>query len=360
MPVNLNPIQGLANRALNSAAGSVSNALGSLGSSAVGGVVNQLVSSLPNIGTTGGAIPPSLGISLTDPVVDRVKSDLQSLGILIFPQDLPESKAYFKFDIKQAFRPSPVTPIIYQPLITIGLPVPTNLTEQFQMKYNEIAIGALLGNDKVKNAALQVSSALMSEGKGVDKSALTSSVKSATEEVVKGVVPLAIRGMAKTLDAGLGAIVDQIKGGVPNPNLALLYEGHGFRTFNFTWKLLPRNASESATLQSIVNTIKHSMHPTRNGLFLDFPYLAEPYIKIGGQDLFIMKRCAITSFNVNFAPSGTPAFFSQTSQPVEVDISMTLQETEIFTSADFKPSAAVDKNKLAKADGFRFLGSEGE
>lgn len=337
MPVNLNPVQGLANRALNSAAGSVSNALGNLGSSVVGGIVDQLISNLPNIGTTGGLVPPSLGISLTDPIVDQVRSALQSQGVLIFPQDLPESKAYFKLDIIQAFRPSPVNEIIYNPLVTVGLPMPTNLAEQFQMKYNEIAIGAVLGNEKVRNAALQVSAALTSGGQGVDRAALTSSVKSATEEVVKGVVPLAVRGIAKTLDAGLGAIVDQIKGGVPNPNLALLYEGHGFRTFNFTWKLVPRNASESATLQFIINTIKHSMHPTRNGLFLDFPYLADPFVKVGGEDLFKMKRCVITAFNVNFAPSGIPAFFSQTSQPVEIDISMTLQETEIFTSADFAP-----------------------
>lgn len=335
MPVNLNPVQGLATQALNSAAGAVSNALGNLGSSAISGIVNQLVSNLPNIGSTGGGVPPSLGITLTDPVVDQVISDLRRTSILVFPRDLPESKGYFKLDIVKPDRATAVGKINYNSVVTIGLPIPTNLAEQFQMKYNDIEIGAIMGNEKVRNAAESAYKAI-SSGKA-NTAQLSSDVAGAMEEVKTGIIPLAVRGIAKTVDAGIGAIVDQIKGGIPNPNLALLYQGHGFRTFNFSWKLAPRSADESATLQKIITTIKHSMHPTRNGIFLDFPLLVEPYIKVAGKDLFQIKRSAITSFNVNFAPSSIPAFFSETLQPVEIDISMSLQETEIFTSSDFKP-----------------------
>lgn len=337
MPVNFNPVQGLTNQVLNSAAGAVSNALGNLGSNAVGGLIGQLIGKLPSVGSTGGLIPPSLGISMSDPSVNSTKNGMKSQGYLTFPLDLPEEKAFFKMDIVQVFRPEVTKPPIDNKLITIGLPVPVNLAEQFQMKYNDIEIGAILGDKDVQASVQKMADSLVNPGQANTK-ALVSDIKGTVSKIKDAVIPLAARNIAKTLDAGLGAIVDQIKGGVPNPNLALLYQGHGFRTFNFSWKLIPRNAAESMYLRSIIDTIKHSMHPSRNGLFLDFPFLVDPQILVGGKDLFKMKRSAITSFNVNFAPSSIPAFYSQTSEPVEVDISMSLQETEIFTSSDFTPT----------------------
>lgn len=256
---------------------------------------------------------------------------------IVFPPSLRQERAFFRLEIYREIRDNVSTSTTKENIVTIGLPVPVNLTEQFQMNYNSIEIGAFLGNDKIRQAAADVAKGLSNSG-AADKGKLTESVSTAVEEVKKSAIPYAVRTVAKSIDAGLGAIVDQMNGGIPNPNLALLYQGHGFRSFQFNWRLIPRNAAESAQLATLIKAIKFSMHPGRKNVFLTFPFKVNPSIWINNSpDLFPMKPSVITSFSVNYAPSSIPAFYKNNAapSPVEVDISMALQETEIFLQGDF-------------------------
>jgi hypothetical protein len=39
---------------------------------------------------------------------------------------------------------------------------------------------------------------------------------------------------------------------------------------------------------------------------------------------------------VNYAPNGVPSFFRGSQTPTEIDLTITLQETKIFTREDFE------------------------
>ena len=300
----------------------------------------------PPVDGTGPSEPPAPPPD--DKREDEGETRLEQLNFLIFPPNLRRERSYLHIDIHEETKGSPAVPTIARRICTIGLPVPGNLAEQFQMNYNSIEIGAILGNQDVRNAAGAAVAAFKGRGDSNKKALMEDAgarVKQATETVKGGLVPLMIRNVAKTVDAGLGAIADQIKGGVPNPNLALLYQGHGFRTFQFNWKLIPQSKAESFALARLIAAIKFSMHPSRDGLYLAFPYKAVPKMIINGSDkLFPMKPSVITAFNVNYAPSGNPAFYRNTDlpSPVEVDISMSMQEAEIFTRGDFRESLGFD------------------
>lgn len=294
--------------------------------------------------------PPTDGTGPSEPPApppDDTREDsgerrLESLNFLIFPPDLRRERSFFKMDIHEETKGEVTAPTIARRVCTIGLPIPGNLAEQFQMNYNSIEIGAILGNADVRNAAGSAINAFKGSSGG-NKEELAKDAgakfKKATETVGDKLIPLMARNIAKTIDPGLGAIADQMAGGIPNPNLALLYQGHGFRTFQFNWKLIPQSRDDSFALARLIAAIKFAMHPGRDGLYLAFPYKVVPKILINDSDkLFPMKNSVITSFNVNYSPAGTPAFYRNVDlpSPVEVDISMSLQEAEIFTRGDFE------------------------
>lgn len=274
---------------------------------------------------------------------DRGENALRNANEIVFPPNLRRERSFFRMEVHKETKGSLAKPTLAELICTIGLPVPGNISEQFQMNYNSIEIGAILGNEKVRSAAGSAVDSLKEIASGQKNSTSGSETsqkfKEATETIKGDLVPYMARTVAKTVDAGLGAIADQMIGGVPNPNLALLYQGHGFRSFQFNWKLVPREPNDSLVIARLINTIKFSMHPGREGLFLMFPYKIVPSIVVNGRsDLFPMKPSVITAFSVNYAPAGTPAFYKNRDMiaPVEIDISISLQESEIFLRGDFE------------------------
>lgn len=256
---------------------------------------------------------------------------------IYFPPTLQSVDSYILFDLKK-----------YQMELGAGkgnirqhiaLPLPSNLSEQFDMKYNDVAIGALLGDASVRSA---ISSGVQAASSGKTPEERTAAAKSmvsnlgdAMQKVKESALPLIALEAAKAISDGAGAIASQVIGGVPNPNMALLYQSHGFRSFQFNWRLIPISPDEAKTVKKIVQWFRHAMHPSKKGLFLEFPYQSDVYIKVKGRDLFKIKPCVIKGFTVNYAPSGQPAFYND-GEPLEIDISISLQETEIFTQEDFE------------------------
>jgi hypothetical protein len=58
-----------------------------------------------------------------------------------------------------------------------------------------------------------------------------------------------------------------------------------------------------------------------------------------GTYMFNFKPCFITGISTNYAPQGVPSFFKGTRAPTEVEITIQLSETEIFTRRDFAGSS---------------------
>ena len=105
-------------------------------------------------------------------------------------------------------------------------------------------------------------------------------------------------------------------GTVLNPNLELLFDGPNLRTFQFNFRMTPRDHDESLMIKKIIRTFKKNMAVKKSSskLFLETPNIFQlEYIynadgPNGGQQhpyLNRFKMMAMTSFNVNYSPDGT-------------------------------------------------------
>jgi len=151
-------------------------------------------------------------------------------------------------------------------------------------------------------------------------------------------------GSAVDKFVGAGAIVKEAVqpfigayGGMTrNPHTALLFDAMNLRSFSFNFRIAPRNASESRSVNSTLREIKQRMHPSFNsfvGAFaLDYPYLFE--VDFIGFDKSIeglprVSPAFLTDFNVSNASQGNA--FYKSGQPVFIDISMTFKEIDMKT-----------------------------
>ena len=98
---------------------------------------------------------------------------------------------------------------------------------------------------------------------------------------------------------------------VINPNLELLFQGPKLRSFRYNFRFTPRDDKEAKEIRRIIRVFKKSMavRRTKESLFLGVPAVYEiKYIFKGNRDhpfLNKIKPCALTGFNVNYAPDGS-------------------------------------------------------
>ena len=141
------------------------------------------------------------------------------------------------------------------------------------------------------------------------------------------------------------ATIAAARGVVHNPHRVVLFTGVNFREFQFSYRLSPRNASESRTIRFIIFMLKHAMYPSYSaGLFgsqigtkrgaLVYPDIFKIRFK-NDAFLFQMKPCVLKSLDVQYHPQGYPGYIRDTAEgieaaPVEVQISMQFQELDMI------------------------------
>jgi hypothetical protein len=98
---------------------------------------------------------------------------------------------------------------------------------------------------------------------------------------------------------------------VLNPNLELLFQGPKLRSFRYNYTFTPRDEEEAREIRRIIKVLKKTMAPrkTVGSLFLGVPavYQIKYIYNGGGEHPFLnkLKPCALTGFNVNYAPDGS-------------------------------------------------------
>lgn len=120
-----------------------------------------------------------------------------------------------------------------------------------------------------------------------------------------------------------------------NPHQETLLNGVKFREFKISYNLIAKRDGESKTIKNIIRALKVSMHPELAASSLLFKYPSEfelifyttsakenPY-------LFKTKRCILKNLDVSYGKNFVT--FKDTNAPVEIELSMTFQETEILT-----------------------------
>ena len=149
-----------------------------------------------------------------------------------------------------------------------------------------------------------------------------------------------------------GQAVSKATGQILNPHKAVVYQGPGgFRTFSFTFVLVPKSADEAKEIFNIVKFFKKRMHPgTGSGaginnissVTLTYPdeFEIKYYVNqtlVDGSDptspLFKIHNCFMESFAIDYTTSSLVSFLED-DQPLTTTISMSFKETQLLTKKD--------------------------
>ena len=138
-------------------------------------------------------------------------------------------------------------------------------------------------------------------------------------------------------------IVTRTTGQVLNQNLELLFKGVQLRSFNFSFKLTPRDVTESNTIKQIIRLFKQNMSGKKNGannaggLFLSSPNIFKLCYKTGGKKHAYLNSffpMAMKSVGVNYTNAGTYATYEDTT-PVNMKMTISLQEINPIYNEDY-------------------------
>jgi len=114
---------------------------------------------------------------------------------------------------------------------------------------------------------------------------------------------------------GAQGLLSRATGAVLNPNLEMLFGGPKLRSFGFTFKLSPRDASEASQVRQIIRFFKQGMSvkTSSSNVFLKTPNVFDIQYQTFNTDgnliehpsINFIKTCALTSCDVQYTPDGT-------------------------------------------------------
>jgi hypothetical protein len=114
---------------------------------------------------------------------------------------------------------------------------------------------------------------------------------------------------------GAQGLLSRATGAILNPNLEMLFGGPKLRSFGFTFKLSPRDASEASQVRQIIRFFKQGMSvkTSSSNVFLKAPNTFDIQYQTYNTDgnlidhpsINFIKTCALTSCDVQYTPDGT-------------------------------------------------------
>tara|TARA_R100001594_G_scaffold37254_2_gene67344 strand:- start:3974 stop:5212 length:1239 start_codon:yes stop_codon:yes gene_type:complete len=152
-----------------------------------------------------------------------------------------------------------------------------------------------------------------------------------------------LTGQIPGINAKAGDILSRSQGQVINPNMEMIFNGPALRSFGYTFRLTARSREESNVIRKIIRFFKQGMSVKQSvgsGIYLDAPNVFDAsfqsgYGSNGHPFLYKMKRCALTSFGVNYVPDGTYMTLPNKSMTA-YEISLQMQELDPIFDNDYK------------------------
>jgi hypothetical protein len=275
-----------------------------------------------------------------------------SLNILKFPDDLESVPHKMLINIRSYTRAGAgrlSIPTGSNTRAAIALPVPRNVTESYNVTYNNADLG-ILGNalSNAIDSAINTNENLLTTIGNFGRDVLGVGRESGTpirSSILNVGQAIAYQGaIAATSTAaaavGLGGTAAAIQAGtglVFNPHTTAIFSSVNIRTMIYQWTLAPKTEKESRNIEEIVRTLRNAMLPYRgtNELFLRFPDQIE-YKILGAEPDYDMPTtpCVITGIDLNRSPQG-PVFFAKTGAPVLYGLTINLSEIRALTRDDF-------------------------
>lgn len=225
----------------------------------------------------------------------------------------------------------------------VELYMPQNIEEENSRDWSEAEVG-FFGQKMASKAA------------NTDLSSMSEIMKSANElkgDIAKNIKNQALKGGYNLLGQAVGsenaasaALARTGNGGKAiDPKLEMLFQGIGFRDFQFSFAMYPRSEQEAKMIIDIINFFKWRSAPSfdENKFFFNWPDIFDIRFKDTGY-LFDFEPCALTSVSVNYTPEGIWAEMKNGSF-VGVEMSLSFTELNIKTREDIE-----EEQEKSKAD----------
>lgn len=249
---------------------------------------------------------------------------------IAFPEDLKSAYIHMRFS-KYERRSINQQPF-FSPQNSIRLPIPKELNDTVNVQYSQTELGPLIGAS-VDSIAAQLQGgqnrsfdSIVNQVGGIAAGAATQSLLGAAAGTTIGSAVTTLVSAASSL-SGLAI----------NPFQTVLFKSPNFKKHRFSWRLVPKNEQESKNIEFILRLFKYHMLPgisVAGSVFFSYPEILEVKLFPKDEYLYRFKPCVVESVNVNYAPNG-PSFYRASSAPTAVEFSISLQEIEIWTKADY-------------------------
>jgi len=224
----------------------------------------------------------------------------------------------------------------------IILPLPKAISDGHGASWGDNSVNSLMA------AGYNTANELISGGMGAAFENANNVFISLTGEITDGsgqqTASAAASGLAVNALAGkegnINDLVSRATGQVVNPNVELLFNGVLLRSgFNFTFDLMPRNATESTSIKNIIRTLKKSMLPGKSvsEFFVTAPKVFKLRYMRGSKDhpfLNKFKLCALTNMSVDYTGSGQYSSYHD-GTPIHMTMNLQFQELSPIYSTDY-------------------------
>ena len=220
-----------------------------------------------------------------------------------------------------------------KPKTSIALYIPDTVNVTYSADYNDINITRELGTPYLlAQGAVSLAESLKNKGSTAE-SVMNQSGNDAAIRKALG------EGVNKLIgSSSFGDLALKAGGYAMNPQLQVLFQGIGFRHFQFDFTLTPSTKEESDAIKKIIKAFKLAAAPEfmGNGVFTQSVFLKIPntfnvkFLYNGAENPNVHKigESVLTNINVDYAPNGWSTF--NDGSPVQTKLTLEFKETVII------------------------------
>tara|TARA_B100000085_G_scaffold169471_1_gene154220 strand:+ start:225 stop:1646 length:1422 start_codon:yes stop_codon:yes gene_type:complete len=225
---------------------------------------------------------------------------------------------------------------------SVFLPIPGGITDGNNVKYDNSSMNVITAG--LFGAALNPMGTIKSGSELLNKfmNADAQTIRAVLGEGVSQDLISALRIRLAEMATGSDNQFSRIGGGILNPNMELLFQAPGMRTFNFSFAMSARSANEAIQIKKIIRFFKQGMSVKKSSqnIFLVTPNLFEIKYLLGDltdhPSIGRIKDCALTNLNTTYGDGSTYMTFDDPDRTMTTyKMDMTFQELEPITEDDY-------------------------
>ena len=212
----------------------------------------------------------------------------------------------------------------------IAMYMPPTVKTSYKSNYTDTSIGAFAGNAISAIKKIEGGAGITSPEV---KEKLTAAVNQGAES--------SVRAVARELGGGIIEQLEMQNGEIISDRMELAFKGIDKRTFEYTFKMMPRSKEEADEIAEIIYAFKFHMLPElgkddKTGRKLKVPSTFDiQYMYVNQENNYLHKisTCYLSGMDVSYGGSKYTTYDGNAdgAPPVETEITLSFQEIELIT-----------------------------